>query len=61
MAAFFVKGFEDVSYGKLVRAVAPFILVMAADLLLITYTSAISMFFGVKGTGGQVLCPANES
>jgi tripartite ATP-independent transporter DctM subunit len=41
---FIVKGIADVSYEKLVRAVVPFILVMAADLLIITYFPAISMF-----------------
>jgi tripartite ATP-independent transporter DctM subunit len=41
---FIVKGIADVSYDKLVRAVVPFILVMAADLLIITYFPAISMF-----------------
>ncbi|WP_251548919.1 TRAP transporter large permease [Neobacillus muris] len=42
---FVVKGIADVSYDKLIRSVTPFILVMAADLLIITFIPAISMFW----------------
>lgn len=41
---FIVKGIADVSYDKLVRAVAPFILIMVCDLLIITYFPPLSMF-----------------
>jgi tripartite ATP-independent transporter DctM subunit len=46
---FVVKGIAEVSYDKLVRSVAPFIVVMVVDLLIITFFPALSMFWVTMG------------
>lgn len=41
---FIVQGMVNIQFGRLIRGILPFIIVLALDLLLITYIPAISMW-----------------